>query len=594
MTDNQVEEVKAKTDIVTVIGEYVNLTKAGRNYKANCPFHNEKSPSFIVSPEMQRYKCFGCGVSGDVFTFLEEYEGLEFYEALKSLASKANIKLKKPTGNKSDKEKLLEVNSLLAKFYHYLLVKHPIGKPALHYLLDIRKLKRETLETFQLGFSPEDSSIFRQFIIGKKKIDTKILHTLGILVDEKKIWDRFRGRIIFPLIDHRGEPIGFAGRILPQFDSGKVGKYINSPQTPLYQKSFHLYGLNITRSDIKKKREVIMVEGELDLISVWQAGIKNTVAIKGSAITQEQSFLIRRFADRVILALDADIAGDAAARRGIAIAEKAGLEVRIAQLGKYKDPDDAVKANPDDFRKIIATAVPIWDFLIESAIARYGDSTGVQKSKVSKEIVPVLALINDQIVKAHYIGIAAKKLGVPVEAVTKQVAGYHVEKNAQVPKLEFVQPKEGTHRRDLIERRLLAVAFANDPTNLLTNEIKSSFRTVLAIKIIDCYKSFMRINKQYNLSGFSSYLPQELYEGFSDAIMEDLSNQGKNASPDREFNMLVVELNKLDIKQELETLAESFIKLESTKQKKELKEAQKLFREKSHQLAEIEKRSLLK
>ena len=287
--NDQVAEVKAKTDIVSIISERIELKKAGRNYKANCPFHGEKTASFMVSPELQIFKCFGCSEAGDVFSFLEKFEGMEFPEALKYLADRAGVKLTRGTfGDSTEKEQLIEINTQTLKFYNYMLTNQPVGKRALDYLLKDRGLKMEIIKEFQLGYSPENSYPLSNFLIGKKKFSPKMIEMAGIgLPSGQNIYDRFNGRVIFPLFDHRGNPIGFAGRVLP-WDKRDTGKYINSPETPLYHKSSVLFGLNLTRPLIKKKKVAIVVEGELDLISSYQAGIKNVVAIKGSALTEDQ------------------------------------------------------------------------------------------------------------------------------------------------------------------------------------------------------------------------------------------------------------------------------------------------------------------
>jgi len=302
MPENQIEEVKGRTDIVDIIGERIELKKAGRNYKANCPFHGEKTPSFMVSPELQIFKCFGCGEAGDVFGFLEKYEGMEFSEALKYLADRAGIKLQKLHGGQSsEKEKLIEINTQALRFYNYLLLSHPVGKKALDYLINDRGLKKETIKEFQLGFSPQNSYPLQKYLIDKKKFEAKDIERAGIgILRGSGFYDRFGGRVIFPLFDHRGNPIGFSGRILP-WDKRETGKYINSPETPIYHKSNVLFGLNLTRSFIKKKKTAIVVEGELDLISSWQAGIKNIVAIKGSALTDEQIGKIGAMAEKETL-----------------------------------------------------------------------------------------------------------------------------------------------------------------------------------------------------------------------------------------------------------------------------------------------------
>ncbi|KKR56946.1 MAG: primase protein [Candidatus Woesebacteria bacterium GW2011_GWC2_40_30] len=329
MPENQIEEVKGSA----IIGERIELKKAGRNYKANCPFHGEKTPSFMVSPELQIFKCFGCDAKGDVFSFLEQYEGMEFPEALKYLADRAGVKLQKfQGGESSEKERLIEVNTQTLRFYNYLLLEHPVGKKALDYLMNQRGLKKETIQEFSLGYSPESSYSLKKFLVDKKKFTPSEVERAGIgIVRGSNLYDRFNGRVVFPLFDHRGNSIGFSGRVLP-WDKRETGKYINSPETPLYHKSNVLYGLNLARGLIKKKKTAIVVEGELDLISSWQAGIKNVVAIKGSALTEEQVKLLSRFAQRFILALDSDMAGDAATRRGIKVASDMGVEIKVAEI----------------------------------------------------------------------------------------------------------------------------------------------------------------------------------------------------------------------------------------------------------------------
>lgn len=360
-----VDEVKQKTDIVSIISAHMELKKAGRNFKGLCPFHGEKTPSFIVSPEIQIYKCFGCGESGDVFTFLEKTEGMEFSEALQYLADKAGIKLKKiNTKAKSEKEKIYDTNSLALKLYKYILNKHKAGESALNYVIQDRGLIQESIATFNLGYSPQDPKVVANTLVKKKGIKPEDLVYAGIAYQRGgQFFDRFRGRVVFPLFDHRGNVCGFSGRILPG-DKTNLAKYINTPDTPAYHKSDMFYGLNITRDYIRKEKSVIIVEGELDVISLWQIGIKNVVAIKGSALTDSQANLIRRFAEKIVFALDSDAAGKEAVSRALQVSEKYDLEVGVSELGKYKDPDEAARSNPEDLKKLLANTIPGWDFLI--------------------------------------------------------------------------------------------------------------------------------------------------------------------------------------------------------------------------------------
>ena len=392
---DQVEEVKSKTDIVAIIGERIELKKAGRNYKALCPFHGEKTASFMVSSELQIFKCFGCGESGDVFSFLDKYEGMEFGEAMKYLADRAGVKLAPFKGSaSSEKTRLYEINSLTNRFYNYMLLNHTSGKSALSYLLGERGLKLSTIKEFQLGFAPDNPFALKSFLVDKKKHDPRDVERAGVgYFRDGGFVDRLRGRVIFPLFDHRGNCVGFAGRILPSMEGRDLAKYVNTPETPVYHKGSLLYGLNMTKPNIKKKGIAIVVEGELDAMSSWQAGIKNVVALKGSAMTEDQVRLLSRFARKAILALDSDFAGDTAARKGIEVAEKAGLEVKVTKLGRFKDPDEAARKAPEEYKKDLINSVGVWDFVIDSVFSRQDAKSASGKAKISREIIPVLMSI---------------------------------------------------------------------------------------------------------------------------------------------------------------------------------------------------------
>jgi len=578
--DNQIEEVKTRTDIVSIIGERIELKKAGRNYKALCPFHGEKTPSFMVSPELQIFKCFGCSEGGDVFAFLEKYEGMEFGEALKYLADRAGIKLKKFGGGEvSEKEKLIDVNTHAMRFYNYLLLEHPVGKRALNYLVETRGLKLDTIKEFQLGYSPESSYSLKKYLIDRKKYNLADVERAGIgIIRGQSLYDRFNGRIIFPLFDHRGNPIGFSGRVLP-WDKRETGKYINSPETPLYHKSSVLYGLNLSRGFIKKKKTAIVVEGELDLISSWQAGIKNIVAIKGSALTEEQVRLLSRFAGRFILSLDSDMAGDAATRRGIKVATDSGVEIKVAEIsGGYKDPDEAARGNIESYKKDLIGAKVIWDYLIDSVFGRFDASTGSGKAKISKEIIPILADIGDEIVQAHYANVVAGKLGVPLEAVTEQVK--KVEKGTVVANLSSLGERPGEKsKREILEENLLKLAFAVKPEILLSDKASELVKSPLFTRLIEEYKKSSG-KKPFKIADFGKELPKELFEGFSKIVLGEERNPDENIEElKKELELVQKELKILGVKERLEVLQTQIREMEEKGESTKLLKAQKEFNE---------------
>ena len=322
----------------------------------------------------------------------------------------------RPSGQEELRERLIRINSLASEYYHYLLTKHELGKKALEYLKK-RKISDESISKFKLGYAPEGWDYLFKFLTQKKKFETLDLERVGLI---NKTYDRFRNRVIFPLFSARGQVLGFAGRLLPG-STDKSGKYINTSETEIYHKSEMLYGLDITRSEIKQAGFAVVVEGEIDCIASYQAGVKNVVAIKGSALTDRQAEILRRICDTVVLALDTDIAGDAAARRGVEIAEKAGLNIKIVVLKDAKDPGDFATENPDDWKKAVVGAIPIYDFYLNSAVARYGlEASG--KKKIGQELLPIWARIDDEIVRAHYIQLLAKTLGVEEQDIRTQMA----------------------------------------------------------------------------------------------------------------------------------------------------------------------------
>jgi len=585
--DNQIDEVKSRSDIVSIIGERIELKKAGRNFKANCPFHGEKTPSFMVSPELQIFKCFGCSEAGDVFSFLEKYEGMEFPEALKYLADRAGIKLKKVNfGASSEKERLIELNTQAVKFYNYLLLEHPIGKKALEYLQNERKIKIETIKEFQIGFSPENSYSLNSFLIKKKKFTPQEIEKAGIgVVRGSGVYDRFNGRVIFPLFDHRGNPIGLAGRVLP-WDKRETGKYINSPETLLYHKSSVLFGLNLTRSFIKKKKIAIVVEGELDLISSWQAGIKNIVAIKGSALTEEQVKLLSRFAPKFILALDSDFAGDAASRRGISIASNLGVEVKVAEITGFKDPDDAARGDIDSYKKDLINARSVWDYLIDSVFKRHDPSKGDGKAKISKEIIPILAEISDKIVQAHYANVIARKLQVPLEAVTEEIG-----KIAQKENKESVTAPEvrDQTKREALEERFISLAFNSDPKILLSPQVLGILTLPFSIRLVEEFEKYSLGKKDFEISEFGRNLPRELFDGFAKMVLGE--GQNLNEDPEelkRELDLIKKGLKIQTVKEKLKNLESQMREMEESGENEKLLKAQNEFNKLAKSLSSYE------
>lgn len=513
MAQNQIEEIKGKVDIVELIGEHVDLKNAGRNLRGLCPFHSEKTPSFMVSPELQIFKCFGCGLGGDCFKFVMEFEKVDFPQALKILADRTGVKLERQIGfvGYEEKEELFRINHLALEFYHYLLTQHETGEIPQKYLKE-RGIEDETIKVFELGVSPDKPDALFTFLTKKRDVKPELLEKSGLVVRRNnQFYDRFRARLMFPLKDHFGNTAGFSGRILVA--QGDVAKYINSPETQIYKKGQMLYGLNITKHDIARNKNAIVVEGEFDLLSPWQRGIKNIVAIKGSSFTEDQARLISRFTNTISLALDSDFAGDQASRRGIDILKKQNLNIKIVSLGENKDPDEFVRKDLEGFKKAVDEAEGVYDFLINSTFQRFDPDTTEGKEKISKELSPLLASIEDEIVKSYCTGLIARRLGVPEEAVASQASKYSRLVKAPTQTASVKKDESTKGRRQLLEEKLL-VLLLRSPKRV-NSETLSLIQTPILTRIGAELESFTEENENFEIKRFSEHLPSELSEQLS-------------------------------------------------------------------------------
>ncbi|MEK7064269.1 MAG: DNA primase, partial [Patescibacteria group bacterium] len=408
-------------NIVNIVGEQVALKKKGKNFVGLCPFHGEKTASFMVNEELQIYKCFGCGSGGDVYKFLMEVEGLDFVEALEKLADKAGVKLVKRVSEGHDpKRELLEVHNLAAEYYHYLLTKHPAGEAARGYLRE-RGVKERLIETFRLGYSLPEWDGLVKYLVNKKRYRSEVLIAAGLATgNEKRLYDRFRGRIMFPLLDISGRIVGFSGRVLPGAKEDEA-KYINSPETEIYHKSKMLFGLTVARAEIKKKNRVVLVEGELDMISSFAAGVSETVAIKGSALTSEMIGILSRLTNTFILALDADAAGEAAMKRSIEEAEKLGLSIKMVEIVGGKDPDEIARSKPREWVEMVEKAAPVYEFFFNKAVDKWGTDSVEGVSKVVREVVPYLAKVENGVIREVWARKLAEKVGVDKARVWEEI-----------------------------------------------------------------------------------------------------------------------------------------------------------------------------
>ena len=408
-----ISEVKQKTDIVEVVSDYVSLQRAGRNFRALCPFHSEKHPSFFVFPEQQTWHCFGaCGTGGDVFSFVMKKEGFDFGQALRLLAQRAGVTLSSPerqTGAVDrEKEGLIQLNETAAEFYHHLLLATKAGEPARSYLSH-RKVAPESVNSFRLGFSPDSWDALRDFLMGKG-YEEKVLLAAGLIIEKEGggSYDRFRDRLMFPICDIQGRVIGFGARALDE----SLPKYINSPQTPVFDKSSSLYGIDKARSAIRQNSLIVIVEGYMDVIAAHQHGFQNVVASMGTSLTENQVGMAKRLSKNIALALDADAAGEEATLRSTATLAHSGAEAKVILLPVGKDPDKVISEDPRLWQDLVEQARPIMEFAFDSVVNKMGAATAQEKSLAVRRLLPALCGVTDSIQRSHWVRKLARALDI--------------------------------------------------------------------------------------------------------------------------------------------------------------------------------------
>ncbi|HEY32207.1 MAG TPA: DNA primase [Dehalococcoidia bacterium] len=398
-----IDEVKQKLDIVEVVSQYVPLTKAGRNFKARCPFHEERTPSFFVFPERQSWHCFGaCGTGGDVFSFVMKQQGMEFSEALRLLAQQAGVtvptRIERDT-RKDERERLYQVNEAAARFFQDQLLHSTAAAKARDYLSG-RDFTTDTLTAFQLGYSPDSYEALKSHL-QERGFSEKELVDAGLLVetDDGRTRDRFRNRLMFPIRDARGRTTGFGARVLDD----SLPKYTNSPQTLVFDKSGTLYAIDLAAPAIRKRDQVIIVEGYMDTITAHQNDFNNVVASMGTAITERQVTTLKRLSKNIILALDADAAGEEAMLRCVDYENILDAEIRVIVLPEGKDPDDVIREDPQKWQELVEDAVPVVDFTFSTKTTRLDMTTARNQSRAVHELGAIIARMKDAVRRDHYI-----------------------------------------------------------------------------------------------------------------------------------------------------------------------------------------------
>ena len=428
-----VDEIKQRLDIIELIGSYLPLQKAGHNYKGLCPFHSEKTPSFVVFPDTQSWHCFGaCGTGGDMFSFVMRRENMDFIEAMRFLAEKAGVQLTAPSQEQivlqDESDQLRQVNAAATQFFHRYLMERPEGAFAKSYL-ERRGLTEQTIKAFQLGFAPDAWHNLGEALVREFPADMLLTAGLTIKNEAGNVYDRFRNRLIFPICDIQGRVIGFAGRVLDQ----STPKYLNTPQTPLFDKGSVLYGFDLARQSIRDSGQVIVVEGYMDVIVPHQCGVKNVVAVMGTALTDAHIDALKKTTKELILALDPDAAGLRATERGWEVA-RAGLEhrvvpvptaegliryeeklaaaIRVLELPDGLDPDELVLSDRERWDRLVANAVPVVDYFVNLTIAQADLASAKGKRVAADRLLSILASIENSVERSHYLQRVAQLLRV--------------------------------------------------------------------------------------------------------------------------------------------------------------------------------------
>lgn len=608
--NNNVEQVKAKLDIVEVIRDYIAVKQAGTNFKAVCPFHNEKNPSLVISPAKQIWHCFGCGKGGDVFSFVMEKEGLDFPEALKSLAARAGVVLEQFNSKKSsERQRLMELMDLAVARYSQLLEKAGEAEVARKYLIE-RGLSDEMIEEWQIGYAALGwDDLVKQ--AQAKGFSAKELVNAGLAVSSQssnRIFDRFRGRIMFPINDHNGQTVGFSARIIPgREEQDKFGKYINSPEGALYAKSKLLFGLDKAKAAIRQLDQVVIVEGQLDCITAHQFGFKNVVASSGTALTLEQAALIERLTDNVVFALDADPAGQAATERASLIFDQLNIKtvegldqhgqkrsyidpaksfrksLRVAILPSGKDPDECIRQSPEQWREAVERAVPILQFYFDRVLDGLDLTMVDNKKKAAAKLLPVIAKLDNPLDKGVWLKYLAAKLMVEqkylAEAVEKFNQPVSAPKKIATATYKESAPRAALKREELLSRQLLALAI-RFPAQLpylvdyiMPEQLSGAENQNLYKNLVIYYTQVSASQEQklghflFNDSDFKAWLGQNGQSGASHVdllsilALNDFVDYDQ-ASADLQIKVIIKQLKKAYLKERLQAVTTLITEME--------------------------------
>jgi len=565
MFNSPIDEIKNRLDIVEVISSYIKLHKTGANFRALCPFHSEKKPSFFVSPARQIWHCFGgCGTGGDIFKFVMQIEGVEFGDALRILAQKAGVELKRYTPEyaklKTERQRLYEICELATRFFEKQLAESKIGKEAKKYLL-ARGITEESIKKWRISYAPDVWQGLSDFLTSRGYQQEEIKKAgLGLSSEQGSFYDRFRGRIIFPIFDLNSQVVGFGGRVFKEKDKEEIAKYVNTPNTLLYDKSRILYGLDKAKLEIRKKDSCILVEGYTDVILAHQVGTENVVATSGTALTPYQLKILRRYSNNLILGFDMDVAGDTATKRGIDLAQIQGFDIKVIRLPEGKDAADVVSINPKEWEKAISNPKSILDFYFESAFSRENFKTPEGKKEISKILLPPIKRIPNKIEQSYWVQKLTKDLEAKEEDIREELKKAKLEETVyglEPPEILNLPRKS---RKELLEERLLTMILKKPESLNLIEKDKLNYFSPQVQEIL-----IKLGNGENPTSDFFNYLSLK-------AEIEEIEE--KDILPEIQF--CLKEIQSLEIKSKLDQISQEIKKAE---EEKDLKKIERLAQE---------------
>lgn len=599
---DSIEQIKSRLDVVDVISGYLKVQRSGLNFKARCPFHNEKTPSFYISPERQIWHCFGCSKGGDMFTFVKEIEGVEFPEALRILAAKAGVELEqyRDRREKNDKTRLFEICEKAAKFFEKQLQESTNGQKALAYLKD-RGLEDGTIAEFRLGWAPNDWHALESYLQQCGYASKEIIDAgLSVAKEGGKSYDRFRSRITFPIFDTNGQVVGFTARVFALEATALTeegAKYINTPQTLIYDKSRVLYGLSKAKLDIKQADKCVLVEGNMDAIMSWQGGVKNVVATSGTALTQQQLRLLQRYTTNLDFCFDTDQAGALATRRGIGLALSQNFNINVVEIGdeECKDPADYVKKYGSKWAERVASSKPVIQFYFDKALQGFDGSVDSKKSIVAA-VAPLLKRLVSRVERAHWVAQMAGFLRVPENvieadlAVAKDDLAAYGEDEAKKEAVAVPAMPQTPLTVDMLSEALLSVIMKNP--GLFKDDVKAIDTKFIDPQVAEVIAALTAADAAFDVGAFMKQL-REKHESyrfeFAYIKSQELWKDFKDEELKAEFYNLLHKIKQKAIVNQLTSLEFDIKAAETARDAERVQQLMSQFASLTRELAEIHK-----